>query len=66
MDVKKKRINGWRILHHKEIYLFFSSPNIIRLTKRNRIRQAPEVTRSGKNSNFRKIYMKERDNKALW
>jgi hypothetical protein len=45
----KKRIKGWRKLNHKEIYVcFFSSPNIITLTKPNRIRQALEITRKGK------------------
>jgi hypothetical protein len=42
-DVTEK----WRILHHKELYALYSSPNIIRVIKSRRLRWAGHVAHKG-------------------
>jgi hypothetical protein len=37
----------WRRLHNKELYALYSSPNIARVVKSRRLRQAGHVTRIG-------------------
>jgi hypothetical protein len=45
---KRDEVTGeWRILHKKELYALYSSPNIIRVIKSRRLRWAGHVARMG-------------------
>jgi hypothetical protein len=45
---KRYEVTGeWRRLHNKELYALYSSPNIIRVIKRRRLRWAGHVARMG-------------------
>jgi hypothetical protein len=45
---KRDELTGeWRRLHNKELYVLYSSPNIIRVMKSRRLRWAGEVARMG-------------------
>jgi hypothetical protein len=45
---KRDEVTGeWRRLHNKELYALYSSPNIIRVIKSRRLRQAGHVARMG-------------------
>jgi hypothetical protein len=46
---KRDEVTGeWRILHNKELYALYSSPNIIRVIKSRRARWAGHVACMGK------------------
>jgi hypothetical protein len=48
---KKVEVTGeWRILHKKELYALYSSPNIIRVIKSRKLRWAEHVARMGERS----------------
>jgi hypothetical protein len=40
---RKEVTGGWRKLHNEELHKFYSSPNIIRMTKSSRMRWARPV-----------------------
>jgi hypothetical protein len=45
---KRDEVTGeWRILHNKELYALYSSPNMIRVIKSRRLRWAGHVARMG-------------------
>jgi hypothetical protein len=45
---KRDEVTGeWRRLHNKELYVLYSSPNIIRVMKSRRLRLAGHVARMG-------------------
>jgi hypothetical protein len=45
---KRDEVTGeWRRLHNKELYVTYSSPNIIRVMKSRRLRWAGHVARMG-------------------
>jgi hypothetical protein len=46
---------GWIRLHNEELHNLYASPNIIRLTKSKRMRQAGHVARMGEMINAHKI-----------
>jgi hypothetical protein len=46
--LKRDEVTGkWRILHNKELYALYSSPNIIRVIKSRRLRWVGHVARMG-------------------
>jgi hypothetical protein len=45
---KRDEVTGeWRMLHSEELYILYSSPNIIRRTKSRRMRLAGHVAHMG-------------------
>jgi hypothetical protein len=47
---KRDQVTGkWRRLHNEELYVLYSSPNIIRVMKSRRLRWAEHVPRMGRN-----------------
>jgi hypothetical protein len=49
---KRDEVAGeWRKLHNEELYILYSSPNIVRQTKSRRIRWAGHVARTGEDRN---------------
>jgi hypothetical protein len=45
---KKDEVTGeWRRLHNKKLYTLYFSPNIIRISKSRKLRQAEHVARMG-------------------
>jgi hypothetical protein len=61
---KREDVTGeWRRLHKEELYDFFSSPNIIRVTKSIRVRWAGHVARMGDRRGVYGVFVGKREGK---
>jgi hypothetical protein len=55
---KRDEVTGeWRILHNKELYALYSSPNNIRVIKSRRLRWAGHVARMGKSRGAYRVFV---------
>jgi hypothetical protein len=62
---KRDEVTGkWRRLHNEGLYNLYSSPNIIRVIKSRRMRQAGHVARMGERGDTHRVFwgdLRERD-----
>jgi hypothetical protein len=52
---KREADKSWRKLHNDELYSLYSSPNIVRVIKSNRMRWAGRVDHMGKGRSFYRV-----------
>jgi hypothetical protein len=59
---KRDEVTGeWRRLHNKELYALYSSPNIIRVTKSERLRWEGHVERMGERRGAYRVLVGKRE-----
>jgi hypothetical protein len=57
-------VGGWTKLHNEELYILYSSPNIITLVKSRRMRWAEHVTRMREKRNAYRILVGKPEGKS--
>jgi hypothetical protein len=57
---------GWIKLHNEKLHNFYSSANIITMTKSRRIRWSQHVARIGEKTNGYRIWAGEPEGKIHW
>jgi hypothetical protein len=61
---KRDEVTGdWRKLHNEELHNFYSSPNIIRMSKSRRMRWTGHVARMGEKRNAYRTLVKKPEGK---
>jgi len=61
---KRDEVTGeWRLLHHKEIYDLFYSPNIVRVIKSRRMGEAGHVARMGERRGACRVWVGKSEGK---